>query len=126
MFLYAINAIDRGRKASPRHIAPGHVIDLPVDSTVKNLIEIIAVREATDDEVKIARALGKLHENGEAVPESDAAQVEAETAAAIERKNLEDRANELGVKFSANISDAKLAERIAEAETSKTETTTLV
>lgn len=61
MFLYAINAIDRGSNANPRHIKPGHVIELDMDKTVAMLLDISAMREATAEEVKIAQALGRFY-----------------------------------------------------------------
>lgn len=72
MFLVAINAIDRGRSANPRVIEPGHILKIEVDATFQNLIEIQAMREATEDECKIAEALGTLHYDGAEVESSDA------------------------------------------------------
>lgn len=87
MFLVAINAIDRGRSANPRVIEPGHILKIQVDATFQNLIDIQAMREATEDECKIAEALGTLHFDGAASESSDVVVVgDADTKKSADKK----------------------------------------
>ena len=112
MNLFAINQIDRGTKANPRIIPPAHVIDLDRDKVVDELLKIDAVREATSDEVKIAKALGKFLVDAPAVAKVE----EPAKEPSSDRAALEVRATAVGVEFSGRIGDAKLLERVEEAE----------
>ena len=112
MNLFAINQIDRGTKANPRIIPPAHVIDLDRDKVVDELLKIDAVREATSDEVKVAKALGKFLVDAPAVAKVE----EPAKEPSFDRAALEVRATAVGVEFSGRIGDAKLLERVEEAE----------
>ncbi len=112
MNLFAINQIDRGTKANPRIIPPAHVIDLDRDKVVDELLKIDAVREATSDEVKVAKALGKFLVDAPAVAKVE----EPAKEPSSDRAALEVRATAAGVEFSGRIGDAKLLERVEEAE----------
>lgn len=112
MNLFAINQIDRGTKANPRIIPPAHVIDLDRDKVVDELLKIDAVREATSDEVKVAKALGKFLVDAPAVAKVE----EPAKEPSSDRAALEVRATAVGVEFSGRIGDAKLLERVEEAE----------
>ena len=112
MNLFAINQIDRGTKANPRIIPPAYVIDLDRDKVVDELLKIDAVREATSDEVKIAKALGKFLVDAPAVAKVE----EPAKEPSSDRAALEVRATAVGVEFSGRIGDAKLLERVEEAE----------
>lgn len=112
MNLFAINQIDRGTKANPRIIPPAHVIDLDRDKVVDELLKIDAVREATSDEVKVAKALGKFLVDATAVAKVE----EPAKEPSSDRAALEVRATAAGVEFSGRIGDAKLLERVEEAE----------
>lgn len=112
MNLFAINQIDRGTKANPRIIPPAHVIDLDRDKVVDELLKIDAVREATSDEVKVAKALGKFLVDATAVVKVE----EPAKEPSSDRAALEVRATAAGVEFSGRIGDAKLLERVEEAE----------
>ena len=112
MNLFAINQIDRGTKANPRIIPPAHVSDLDRDKVVDELLKIDAVREATSDEVKVAKALGKFLVDATAVAKVE----EPAKEPSSDRAALEVRATAVGVEFSGRIGDAKLLERVEEAE----------
>ena len=112
MNLFAINQIDRGTKANPRISPPAHVIDLDRDKVVDELLKIDAVREATSDEVKVAKALGKFLVDAPAVAKVE----EPAKEPSSDRAALEVRATAVGVEFSGRIGDAKLLERVEEAE----------
>ena len=112
MNLFAINQIDRGTKANPRIIPPAHVIDLDRDKVVDELLKIDAVREATSDEVKVAKALGKFLVGAPALAKVE----EPAKEPSSDRAALEVRATAVGVEFSGRIGDAKLLERVEEAE----------
>ena len=90
MFLVAINAIDRGRSANPRVIEPGHIFSIEVDKTFQNLIDIQAMREATEEECKIAEGLGRLHYDG-ADDESAAVPVVAEALGRLHDDGADDK-----------------------------------
>ena len=116
MNLFAINQIDRGTKANPRIIPPAHVIDLDRDKVVDELLKIDAVREATSDEVKVAKALGKFLVDAPAVAKVEEPAKEPAKEPSSDRAALEVRATAVGVEFSGRIGDAKLLERVEEAE----------
>jgi hypothetical protein len=69
MNLIALTAVALGRKHSPSTVEPGAVFAAPDHIDVKRAISLGAVREATDEETKIAQLRGKYF--GRAEPESD-------------------------------------------------------
>ncbi|RID91892.1 hypothetical protein D2N39_11700 [Gemmobacter lutimaris] len=69
MNLIALTAVALGRKHSPSTVEPGAVFAAPDHIDVKRAISLGAVREATDEEAKIAQLRGKYF--GRAEPESD-------------------------------------------------------
>lgn len=109
MKLLAIHYIDREPSAVPPRVAAGKIFDATEDEA-KILLPIRAARRATKDEIALAEAKG---ETTKAAAEAEAkAAAEAES---VDRAGLEAQAKELNVKFNANLSDEKLAERVAEA-----------
>lgn len=107
--LVAIHHISRGIKGNPPEVKPGSVW-LATKQEVSDLIPMNAARQATDEEIA---AFEKSTAN-RTTATVDVSQTVKEPATA--RATLEARANELGVKFSANLGDEKLAERVADAE----------
>lgn len=112
MYMYAINAISRGSKRNPSYVEPGRVFE-PEDKEGRELLALNAVRKATEDEIAIARTKGHIAKGEDAEPTDDSG---ADDAAKAKRAEMEQRATELDVKFNKNLSDEKLAERIADAE----------
>lgn len=108
--LTAIHRIERGRKSTPSSVAPGTTFKAE-DGEVKDLIALRAARLATDGEAE-------LFAKNDA-PAAAATVITSTGESVATREVLEARANELGVKFSANLGDEKLAERVAEAEAAK-------
>lgn len=80
MNLFAINLIDRGRAASPRIVEPGHILQVLDVTNYRRLLDMDAMREATDEEVKVAKALDRLHRDesfGQAAADEKAAAAKA-------------------------------------------------
>ena len=140
MYIHAIHTIQRGDKDDPKVIAAGfkgdvdlreqEVIDLLANRAIEVLPEpdepelplqiepanpvqepeIIITNEDVEDEPEVVEV-----DEPEFNPIPEIVD-EPVSAAPIDREALEARALELKVEFRSNISDAKLAERVAAAE----------
>lgn len=85
---------------------PGTVMKIDDEKIFAELLNMGAIREATDSEIAL---FGLANPSAATVPLSN-------PIVAMSRGDLEARAAIVGVEFRANISDAKLLERILEAE----------
>lgn len=103
-FAFALHQIIRQKEA----VEPGSVFPVSDETEFAELLQLGAIREATAAEL----ALFQMTE-----PQSEP--IVQLIAVSTERDALEARAKELGVDFSPRIGDAKLAERIEEAELGK-------
>lgn len=89
MYITALNAIHRSKKAKPSFVAPGEVVELSGDE-LKRVLEAGAGREATDDELILARHKGQISKTKVADDSDDdvekQAVAEAKKQAAAEAK----------------------------------------
>lgn len=128
MNIHAIHTIQRGDKDDPKVIVAGFKgnVDLR-DQEVKDLLANNAIVLLDDDAItSVVEALvignEDIGDDPEPVaPEDDEPEFNPVPEAILEpaafdREALEARAIELKVEFRSNISDAKLAERVAAAE----------
>lgn len=105
---YAIHQIQYYEDGKVVSVAPGSIVGGLDEKELERLAELGAV--SSDRPKALLDAPAPVH----SAPSVQAQAAEAQ--AAHSREELEARAQELEVKFNKNISDEKLAERIAEAE----------
>lgn len=72
----AIYSIDRGAQASPSVVKPGEVYSFE-GAELQRLLDSNAIREATDDEITLAKAKGKI-KAGAVSSEADQAMLESQ------------------------------------------------